>query len=41
MRLWHRACALGTLAGTGATPTPVQNPARGQAYRDSVTESPW
>jgi hypothetical protein len=41
MRRWHRACALGTLAGTGVTPTPAQGPARGRAYWDRVTESPW
>src|SRR5262245_57925295 len=37
MRLWHLACALGILAGTGATPAAAQEPARGQEYWDSVT----
>jgi hypothetical protein len=37
MRLWHLACALGILAGTGATPAAAQEPARGPEYWDSVT----
>jgi hypothetical protein len=37
MRPWHLVCALGLLAGTGATPASAQEPARGPDYWDSVT----